>query len=91
MSRTPGCRTNLAVNRGTQNGPASRLGTAHHCNPCHPGGEGGLGPALKNKPLPEGAIRLQVRQGLGAMPAFSEEELPDGQLDDIVEYLRAIR
>ena len=63
----------------------------HFCDKCHPGGEKGLGFALKNKPLPGPMIKVQVRSGLGAMPAFSEELLHDDQLDDIVAYLKALR
>lgn len=62
-----------------------------YCNPCHPGGEAGLGPALNNKPLVEPAIDLMVRQGLGAMPSFDEQEIDDAQLDAIVEYVQALR
>lgn len=62
-----------------------------HCQQCHPGGEAGLGPALNNKPLPSFLITFQVRHGLGAMPAFSEEEITASQLDAIVAYLHALR
>src|SRR5436190_8440544 len=55
-----------------------------HCYPCHPGGETGLGPALNNKPLPELAIKTQIRKGVGAMPAFSEERLSDEDVEAIV-------
>lgn len=61
------------------------------CHQCHPGGEAGLGPALNNKPLPGWMIRFQVRHGLGAMPAFSEKEIGDRELDDLVAYLKALR
>jgi mono/diheme cytochrome c family protein len=61
------------------------------CHKCHPGGEAGLGPALNDKPLPRFLIRMQVRQGLGAMPSFSERELGDGRLDDLVTYLVELR
>ncbi|HUR27664.1 MAG TPA: cytochrome c, partial [Planctomycetota bacterium] len=54
------------------------------CNKCHPLGEAGLGPALNNKPLPKFMMRLQIRKGLGAMPAFSEKEISDGELDDLL-------
>ncbi len=63
----------------------------HHCHPCHPGGEAGLGPALNNKPLPVFMIRMQVRRGFGAMPSFSKGHISDEQLDDLVEYLKALR
>ncbi|MDC4226474.1 MAG: cytochrome c [Candidatus Manganitrophus sp.] len=57
-----------------------------------PEGEAGLGPALNNKPLPGWMIRFQVRHGLGAMPAFSEKEISDRELDDLViAYLKAFR
>lgn len=62
-----------------------------HCNQCHVGGAGALGPGLNDKPLPAFAIRMQVRAGLGAMPAFSEEQLSRRDLDDIVAYLFALR
>lgn len=62
-----------------------------HCHQCHPGGEGGLGPALNNKPLPGFLVRLQVRQGLGAMPGFSKEEISEKEMDDLISYLNALR
>lgn len=62
-----------------------------HCHKCHPGGEAGLGVALNNKPLPGFMIKAQTRAGLGAMPGFSKELLPDDQLDDLVAYLKALR
>jgi mono/diheme cytochrome c family protein len=61
------------------------------CNQCHPGGDAGLGPAINNKPVPEAIMRLQVRQGLGAMPAISSHSLTEPELDDLVEYLEALR
>ncbi len=63
----------------------------HRCNKCHPQGDAGVGPALNNKPLPDGAIRLQVRDGLGAMPSFSRQELPDTELEDVLRYLHVLR
>jgi mono/diheme cytochrome c family protein len=62
-----------------------------HCSHCHPGGEKGLAPALNNKPLPGFLIKFQVRHGLGAMPAFSERELEDEELDALVKYMKALR
>ena len=62
-----------------------------HCSRCHPGGEKGLAPAINNKPLPGFLMKFQVRHGLGAMPAFSERELPPDELDALVKYLKALR
>ncbi|XXT19432.1 cytochrome c [Sorangium sp. So ce429] len=61
------------------------------CNQCHPGGAGGLGPGLNNKPAPAAAIRLQIRSGLGAMPAFSEKEISDADVDAVIAYMISIR
>lgn len=61
------------------------------CNKCHPNGAAGLGPALNNKPLPGFAIRFQIRNGLGVMPAFDEEQISDEESKNIVAYLRALR
>lgn len=63
----------------------------NHCYQCHPGGRAGLGPALNDKPLPGFAIRTQVRQGFGTMPAFPEEMISDEKLDGLVAYLIALR
>src|SRR5262245_17898636 len=57
------------------------------CNGCHPQGAGGLGPALNNKPVPAVAIKIQVRQGFGAMPSFSENEINPQELDALVAFM----
>lgn len=62
-----------------------------YCNGCHPGGAGGLGLAINDKPLPDFAIRTQVRRGLGVMPGFSEEIISDEELNDLVVYLKTLR
>lgn len=63
----------------------------NYCQKCHPGGEAGLGPAINNKPLPGFMIKFQVRNGLGMMPAFKEEVIPDEELDNMVAYLKTLR
>jgi mono/diheme cytochrome c family protein len=62
-----------------------------HCQACHPGGEAGLAPGIADKPLPRALMRLQVRAGVGAMPAFSKEELPARDLDALLDYVAALR
>ena len=59
-----------------------------HCNQCHVGGAAGLGPSLNDKPLPEWALKLQVRNGYGAMPRFAKHVISDAQLDDLAHYLK---
>jgi mono/diheme cytochrome c family protein len=61
------------------------------CDKCHPGGDAGLGPAINNKPLPGFLVRYQARHGMGAMPAFSQQEIPAPDLDDVIAYLKALR
>jgi mono/diheme cytochrome c family protein len=62
-----------------------------NCYRCHPGGEAGLGPGLNNKPFPGFLKHLQIRQGFGAMPAFSEKELSDDDLEALLAYLAALK
>ncbi len=64
---------------------------AANCNQCHPGGSGGLGLSLNDKPLPGWIIKYQVRNGLGAMPAFSATRLDEHELDALVTYLVRLR
>lgn len=62
-----------------------------NCSQCHPGGEGGLGPALNNKPLPGWLIKFQVRNGLGVMPSFSSQQIGDEELDALTQYMVWLR
>lgn len=62
-----------------------------HCYKCHTAGEGGMAPALIDMPLPQFLIRFQTRHGLGAMPAFSEQEIGERELQDILNYIVALR
>lgn len=61
------------------------------CYQCHPGGEAGLGPAINNKPLPGFLVKFQVRRGIGAMPAFSQQEITPEELDDLIAFLKKMR
>lgn len=62
-----------------------------HCHQCHPHGQGGLGPAIVNKPLPEFLMKFQVRHGLGTMPSFGAEKIPPADLEALMAYLKAVR
>jgi len=61
------------------------------CYRCHPGGEGGLGPSLNDKPAPVFLMKTQVRRGLGAMPRFTKQEISPEDLDDLMNYVIALR
>jgi mono/diheme cytochrome c family protein len=60
-----------------------------NCQKCHPGGEGGLGPAINSNPAPQFIKRFQMRHGLGVMPSFKKDEISKQDLHDISRYLRA--
>jgi mono/diheme cytochrome c family protein len=61
------------------------------CSQCHPGGEAGLGPSLNDKPLPQWAIKLQVRNGVGAMPRIGSGDVSDEQLAAMTSYMVWLR
>ena len=61
------------------------------CHKCHPGGEAGLAPAFNDKPLPGFLMRIQIRKGLGVMPAFKEEVISDQDLDNLIAYIKTLR
>jgi mono/diheme cytochrome c family protein len=62
-----------------------------HCNQCHPGGAAGLGPAINDLKLPSQMIELKVRTGHPVMPAFPSKVIGPHELDDLVQYLMAMR
>ena len=62
-----------------------------YCYKCHTKGEGGLAPAINDKPLPRFLMKTQVRLGLGTMPSFSKQQINDEDLDALVDYLVALR
>jgi mono/diheme cytochrome c family protein len=70
---------------------AGQVAFQRFCHRCHPHGEAGLAPALNNKPIPGWLIRFQIRHGLGAMPAFSEDVISDEEVDQIIAYAVALR
>lgn len=60
-----------------------------HCQKCHPGGEGGLGPAINANPAPQFIKRFQMRHGLGVMPSFKKDEISKMDLHDVSTFLKA--
>lgn len=77
-------RQNDSVHRG-------KLVFQQHCHQCHPGGEGGLGPGLNDKPAPVWLMKTQVRVGLGTMPPFDHDQISGEEIDDLMAYLIALR
>jgi mono/diheme cytochrome c family protein len=60
-----------------------------NCQKCHPGAEGGLGPAINSNPAPQFIKRFQMRHGLGVMPSFKKDEITKQDLHDVSKYLKA--
>lgn len=50
-----------------------------------------MGPAINDKPAPGFVIRFQIRNGLGAMPAFKKDVISAEELDDLMAYIKAQR
>lgn len=61
-----------------------------HCQKCHPSGNSGLGGSINKIPFTF-LKRFQARHGLGVMPSFTEREISDEELDDILAYLQALK
>ena len=55
------------------------------CGFCH---ERGIGPVIKGKGKKLDLIRMVVRSGNRAMPAFRQSEIDDATLAKIAEYIR---
>jgi mono/diheme cytochrome c family protein len=83
-----------------QSGPEARARVLwrRHCGPCHL--EGGTGTFMLGRRLGTGRalleqrtdlnapyVRTVVRNGIQSMPRFSRAELPDADLERIVQYL----
>jgi mono/diheme cytochrome c family protein len=67
-----------------------------NCQKCHPGGEAGEGPSINNIPLPGFLKRFRVRDkafllGLGRMPSFKQNKISRNEMDDLINYLRALK
>lgn len=62
-----------------------------HCDKCHPGGEGGLGPDINWNPAPSFIKKFQVRHGLGVMPSFKANEISKDELKAMSKYMKAFK
>lgn len=62
-----------------------------NCNGCHPGGDRGVGPALKGRNLSADVIKTTVRSGKGGMPAFPAAQVSDQQLNNVVAYVQSLK
>lgn len=76
-----------------------KLFRQNNCSMCHPGGENNLnplkplkGPGFLKKYPTDAAVCQQVRKGsVGTgMPPFPKSQITDGELRDIIAYIRSL-
>jgi mono/diheme cytochrome c family protein len=63
------------------------------CNTCHPAGKDGVGPNLENlaeKYPDDDSLKALIRKGRGVMPAQSKSVITDAELENLIQYLRAL-
>jgi mono/diheme cytochrome c family protein len=60
------------------------------CGACHPGGEGDLGPALKNTGFSVSNMTKQIREGSGRMKPVDETQLPEDQMRGLMVYMSTL-
>ena len=85
-----------ACDSGGGSGTLPRSGEVvfgRYCNTCHPGGGLGAGPSLiRAVPgLSDGQVRDIVRHGKSRMPGFTEQEITDAELEDLIVFVRALK
>ncbi len=78
---------------GAGNATAGQRVFTQQCNVCHTNGGrvAGIGPKLAGANIPDATIQSNVRNGKGAMPAFSTEQVSDQQLSDLVAYIKSLK
>lgn len=73
------------------NASADQAVFQQNCGGCHPGGNQGVGPALRGRNLQADLVSTTVRQGRGAMPPFSPGQISDQQLANLSAYVQSLR
>ena len=68
---------------------------AQLCDPCHPGGGAGLGPALSGPDFEatyagDAALVAFIRQGGTGMPGFPEGRISEAELQDLIAFIRSL-
>ena len=67
---------------------------ASGCSGCHLGlgkAAGGTGPKLSGTQRDDAYIKTIIRNGKGAMPAHSTDEVSDQQITDLIAYIRSLK
>ena len=67
------------------------IGGSPYCGSCHgASGEGGFGPDLAGRRLTFDQFRQQLRRPYGIMPAYTERQVSDQQVADLVAYFTSL-
>ncbi len=61
-----------------------------YCAGCHPGGDEGSGPAIKNLAWSPAQTRKQIREGEDNMPGFDETRISAEALEALLAYLQTL-
>ncbi|MDQ3704279.1 MAG: cytochrome c [Chloroflexota bacterium] len=82
--------------RGTSGTGVARSGEVvfqRYCNVCHPGGGLGAGPSLiRELPgLSDQQVRDVVRHGESRMPGFSDQDISEEELENLLVYIRSLK
>lgn len=91
-----GGNTPAAPGGGTGGGGNAQAGAtvfqSAGCTACHANGgrAAGVGPALVRSQRDDAYIRNIIRNGRGAMPAYSPAQVNDQQLNDLLAYIRSL-
>jgi mono/diheme cytochrome c family protein len=78
---------------GTQVARSGEVIFQRYCNVCHPGGGFGAGPSLivALPGLSDDQVRDYIRHGKTRMPGFTEQEISDQELNDLLAYVRGLK
>ena len=60
-----------------------------NCKGCHSGGQSGIGPLLKTKPLSRFYKRFEAQHGLGMIGKYEEVKLTETDLTAVANYVSA--
>lgn len=92
-----GNSTSTSVPAATSSEPASGdRGMAvyqRYCAVCHPGGNRGAGPSLRESVpgMDDDQLRSIIRSGKRRMPGFGPQEISDSDLTQLVSYIRTLK
>ncbi|MGB8647374.1 MAG: cytochrome c [Anaerolineae bacterium] len=85
----------VAVKSGAGDATKGRTPYEHACGGCHgPTGNGDTplrGPLLNAYYPRDEMLAGILRNGIGTMPGYSQDEIPDQQMADIIAFMRALR